>query len=143
VPQSSRGILHNNMVRRGNYKAVELARTKDCEIHHNSVYSEDLEFDRVFHAFQGSEGIHVFDNIVRGWGVRADDAGSLVENNLEGELPGIFVDPAGGDLHLGSAGVALALGKGLPLSTALDDFDAESRPPAPAIGADECSPGGN
>jgi hypothetical protein len=132
--------MRNNMVNRGNYKAIELARTQDCEVYNNTVYSDDTGWDRAFHAFQGSDGLHVFNNVVRAWGIRVDDPNTTVENNLEGDLPGHFVDPTSGDLHLTPVGAAAALGAGLPVPPDMLDYDAEPRPDPVALGADECVP---
>jgi hypothetical protein len=134
----TRGVMRNNMVTRGNYKAIELARTSACEIYNNTVYS-DMAFDRAFHAFQGSAGIHIFNNLMRGWGIRADDAGSNVENNLTGDFPPYFVDPAQGLLHLTTAGATAAAGRGQAVPAGIGDHDREPRPNSPAMGADECA----
>jgi hypothetical protein len=135
----TRGVMRNNMITRGNYKAIELARTQDCQIYNNTVYS-DMSFDRAFHAFQGSAGIRIFNNLMRGWGIRADDAGSMVADNLTGDFPSYFVDPARGVLHLTAAGAAATRAKGQAVPSGMLDYDAERRPTPVTLGADECAP---
>jgi hypothetical protein len=124
---------------RGSYKAIELVRTQDVAVYNNSVYS-DLSFDRAFHAFEGSAGIRIFNNLVRAPSIRTDDAGASVENNLVGELAGVFVDPVAGNLHLSAAGAPQAVFTGLMLPDGTTDYDGEARPAIPALGADECAP---
>jgi len=135
----TRGTMRNNMVTRGAYKAVELVRTQDSEIYNNSVYSA-VAFDRAFHSFEGSAGIRIFNNLVHGQLIRVDDAGGTVENNLVGDLSGVFVDPAAGDLHLSASGAPRAIGQGQAVAAGVGDYDTDPRPAAPALGADECTP---
>ena len=101
--------------------------------------SEDLTWDRAFHSFEGSDGIHIHSNLVHAWGVRLDDPGGTAENNLEGDFSGRFVDPAVGDLHLTPTGAEAVLAQGLTRPSGAVDYDAEPRPDPPAIGADECA----
>jgi hypothetical protein len=131
--------MRNNMVARGSYKAIELARTRDAQIYNNTVYS-DASFDRAFHAFQGSDGIRIFNNLVHGWGIRTDDAGSIVENNLTGDFSSYFVDPSHALLHLTATGATAAAGKGQTVPNGMLDYDGELRPTPVALGADECAP---
>jgi hypothetical protein len=136
----TRGILRNNMVTRGNYKAIELARVHDSEVYNNSVYSELTTFDRMFHVFDTSAGNTVWNNLVHGYGIRVDDGGATLGENLTGMLDGYFVDAPGGDLHLTATGAAAAVGQGAPVPAGLDDFDGQARPTPVAFGADECTP---
>jgi hypothetical protein len=135
----TRGTLRNNFVVRGNYKAIELARTQDCQVYNNTVVS-GFGFDRAFHAFEGSLGLRIFNNLVQADTIRVDDVGVIVEANVTGDLGGYFVDSAIADLHLTATGAASALGQGQALPAAAVDFDGEPRASAPAVGADECRP---
>jgi hypothetical protein len=105
------------------------------------VYS-DLSFDRAFHSFQGSDGIHIFNNLVQAPLIRVDDTvpAGAVENNTVADLTGYFVDPTIADLHLTATGAAAVLGGGLAVPSGLGDYDDELRPSPPSVGADECAP---
>jgi hypothetical protein len=67
-----------------------------------------------------------------------DSASATLLSNLVTAVPGMFVNPAGADLHL-LASATNAIDKGLTLSTVTNDFDGDSRPRGASadIGADE------
>ena len=133
----TRGVVRNNFVVRGADKAIELARTRDCQVYHNTVWSAEPGYARTLHLFDGSRGARVFNNLVGGkLLVEGPDAGK-VESNLSGALDGFFADPAKGDLHLTPKGAAAARGKGQPVPQGTADFDNRPRPPVPALGASE------
>ncbi len=67
-----------------------------------------------------------------------DNARAAQQSNLLGAVPGMFVNAAGGDLHL-LASATNAIDKALTLSTVTNDFDGDIRPKGARsdIGADE------
>jgi hypothetical protein len=132
----TRGTLRNNFIVNGSYKAVELARTADCKVYNNTVWSEDASWERTFHVFQGAEGVEVFNNLVRGQ-LRLDGPGAKARNNLAGALEGFFVNPRQGNLHLSAAGAGAVAGKGLALSPDPGDFDGQGRAGGVDLGADQ------
>lgn len=69
-----------------------------------------------------------------------DSASAVVTGNLLAATPGLFVNPAVGDLHL-RASATNAIDKGSSLTTVTNDIDGDRRPKGarPDIGADEFS----
>ena len=67
-----------------------------------------------------------------------DSANATVTGNLLTALPGLFVNPAAGDLHL-VASATNAIDKAASLTTVTNDIDGDTRPKGarPDIGADE------
>jgi len=123
-PHMTRGIARNNFVVGGADKAIEMCRTVDTRVCHNTVVARRADQAHSVHFFQGSKGGGFFNNIVHG---RVDlEAGVASGGNLAGNFPGWFAHRATGDLHLTDQ-AARALGAGHHLPDVPQDFDAHKR----------------
>jgi hypothetical protein len=133
-PHMTRGIARNNFIVAGAGKAIEMCRTVDSSVCHNTVFARSAEHPRCVHFFQGSRGGRFFNNVVRG---RVSLEASVASGgNVVGECTKWFADPAVGDLHL-TERAAAAFGKGRLLKEVPEDFDGQKRRDRPDVGADE------
>jgi hypothetical protein len=142
------GVIRNNMISAGRDALFASRYGFDCGIClwqacgasaiHNSVVSTQLPFSSIEWRFDATD-VEIINNLVshnlRDRGGRAQLAGNLVDAPLA-----LFLDGAGGDLHL-VATADQAIDGGISLAPGLcdDDFDSDLRPigDAPDIGADE------
>ena len=105
---------------------------------HNTVVSTDEPFSSIEWRFSNTD-VELVNNLVSH---NLRDRGGVVSlaGNLEGALLSLFVDGAGGDLHL-AAGASSAIDRGEAITEGLcdDDIDGDPRPigSAPDVGADE------
>ena len=133
-PHMTRGLARNNFVVGGAGKAIEMCRTVDTRVCHNTVVARSVKHPRSVHFFQGSKGGGSYNNIVHG---RVDvEAGVASGGNVVGDCTGWFVNRAVGDLHL-TAKAVRAFGAGRPLKDIRRDFDGQERRSPPDAGADE------
>jgi len=133
-PHMTRGMVRNNFVVGGAGKAVEMCRTVDTRVCHNTVAARSVDHPLTVHFFQGARGGQFHNNIVHG---RASlEAGVASGGNIVGDCTGWFANRAVGDLHLTDK-AARALGAGRPLKDVPQDFDGQKRASPPAVGADE------
>ena len=130
----TRGIIRNNFIVAGVNSAIEVVRTRDTLVAHNTVWGCRPEYPYTVHVFQGAAGVRCINNLVHGQVRLAPE--TEVRHNLTGACDGYCVDPANGDLHLAPR-AADALGKGLFLRDVPADFDGQPRKAVPDIGADE------
>jgi len=133
-PHMTRGIARNNFVVGGAGKAIEMCRTVDTRVCHNTVAARSIDHPRSVHFFQGSKGGRFYNNIVHG---RVSlEAGVASGGNIVGDCAGWFVNRAVGDLHLTDK-AARAFGAARPLKDVRQDFDGQERRSPPDVGADE------
>ena len=136
-PHMIRGVVRNNFIVGGVNKPIEMCRTVDTKVYHNTIYAASADRPRSVHFFQGSRGGECFNNLARG---QLDlEAPVRSGNNVVGDCTGWFVRPGVGDLHL-KASARGALGKARPLKQVPEDFDRQKRKAAPDVGADERLP---
>ncbi len=84
-----------------------------------------------------NDGLLVANNLLSGPELRNESASQIIfRQNVEKELTEIFVDPAGGDLHLKGMVDGIS-DNAVYLSEAAEDIDGQSRSGTPDIGADE------
>jgi hypothetical protein len=116
---------------------IELAQARGAVVVHNTILelpgatgsfsSIDTRFDNAITT--------VRNNLTRRITVRSGT--SIADHNLESIDPSLFVDAAGGDLHL-AASASAAIDQGVPVAEATSDLDGEPRDDgAPDLGADE------
>jgi hypothetical protein len=121
---------------------IEIENACQAKLLHNTVYSTQAPYSSMSWRYSTSSG-HIANNLLS-HNLREriesgeEPADVLTEGNREGAESALFVDAAGGDLHLASdANVADA---GVPLdgdSAVTHDIDGELRDSSPDVGADE------
>jgi hypothetical protein len=132
-PHMTRGIVRNNFIVAGTSQGIEICRTVDTLVAHNTVFATGVVHPAAVQFHQGSGGARFLNNIVHGR--VALDREVRSEGNVVGDCAGWFADPATGDLHLTTkAGAAARAGR---LKEAADDFDAQQRQSDTHAGADE------
>lgn len=131
------GIARNNLVVGGAFRAVEMVRTRDTLVAHNTVWTPRRQHEAIVFE-QGAAGGRCVNNLVHGAVALAGEVRQ--QGNLVGDLDGWFHRPEAGDLRLTPA-AASAVGAGLRAAEVTDDFHGRPRPEATTIGACEgCSP---
>ena len=104
---------------------------------HNTVVSTQAPFSSIEWRYPNTSA-EIVNNLVS-HNLRARDGASATQaGNLTNVPLSIFVDGAGGDLHLSSTATG-AIGQAAPVSGVTDDYDGDARPIGMAsdIGADE------
>jgi hypothetical protein len=105
---------------------------------HNTVISTDAPFSSIEYRFSNTD-VEIINNLVS-HNLRDRGGVAFLAGNLEDAPLSLFVDGAGGDLHL-AANASSAIDQGEALAGGLcdDDIDGDLRPIGPArdIGADE------
>jgi hypothetical protein len=105
---------------------------------HNTVVSTGDNFSSIEWRFDTSAGVEILNNIVTHPLRERDGASAHQAGNLPDALLALFVDGAGGDLHLApGAAAAIDQGAAVPAGMCTDDIDGEPRDASPDIGADE------
>jgi hypothetical protein len=142
------GIIRNNAISASSAGLFASEAGFDCgiclwsacgaKVAHNSVASTGALFSAIEWRFAGSRGIQIAQNAVTHALRPREDAQASLTNNLESAPLELFVDAAGGDLHL-APGATQAIDRGQPLEPGLcdDDLDGEARDAQPDLGADE------
>jgi hypothetical protein len=142
------GIVRNNFVFVSRTEVFASSSGFDCgiclwsacraRVVHNSVVSTGANFSSIEWRFATSAAVEVTNNIVTHALNERDGASATLAGNLEGATLGLFVDGAGGDLHLApSASAAIDQGVVLAPGLCTDDIDGDPRDSTPDIGADE------
>jgi hypothetical protein len=115
-----------------------LAQACGTQVPHNTVVSTDAPFSSIEWRFANTDA-DIANNLVS-HNLRDRGGVASLAGNLEYAPLSLFVDGAGGDLHL-SEDASAAIDRGVMLVAGLcdDDIDGEARPigSAPDIGADE------
>ncbi len=134
------GVIRNNVIVADvpwYDTGIELAQARGAVVVHNTILelpgatgsfsSIDTRFDNAITT--------VRNNLARRITVRSGT--STADHNLESIDPSLFVDAAGGDLHL-AASASAAIDQGVPVAEATRDLDGDPRDDgAPDLGADE------
>jgi len=126
----TRGIVRNNFILAGVSQGIELVRTVDTHVVHNTVVSESPAHPSAVQFHQGSKGAKFSNNIVHGQ-VRKDK-GVTGGGNILGACDDLLVDPLRGDMHLKSGA---KVKKVRALKKAAEDFDRKKRPAQTLPGA--------
>jgi hypothetical protein len=144
------GIVRNNFVSAGRDALFSSTYGFDCgicleqacgvQVLHNTVASTDAPVSSSIEWRFANTDATITNNLVSHNLRERDGASASLAGNLE-EVPlSLFVDGAGGDLHLvGSASSAIDEGVAISEGLCDDDIDADLRGPARDIGADEYS----
>jgi hypothetical protein len=131
-------IVRNNFVTRCPENNLFACHTRDCAILHNTVHDPKSRMRRLIRVVFANHGLVVKNNLFDGPGTRYEKVEGKVTraDNLVRPVPGYFVDPAMGNLHLTEKAVD-AINKGAPLKQAAEDIDGAARDNRPDLGADE------
>jgi hypothetical protein len=144
------GIIRNNFIFASRSELFDSQYGFDCGVClaqacgtlvlHNSVASTQAPFSSIEWRFDNTDAVLTNNLVSHNLNDRGGSA--ALQNNLSSAPLSLFVDGAGGDLHLASS-ASSAIDQGASLTTGLcdDDIDGDARPSgsAPDIGADEYS----
>jgi hypothetical protein len=116
-----------------------LAQACGTQVPHNTVVSTDAPFSSIEWRFSNTDA-EITNNLVSHNLMQRNGGVASLEGNLENAPLSLFVDGAGGDLHL-AASASSAIDQGISIAEGLcdDDIDGDPRPmgSAPDVGADE------
>ena len=133
----SGGIIRNNFFHRTSSQdgdnAIGVFDSPNTQVLNNTIYFSGTYSSPIEVRFSGSTGVVIRNNILDG---SISGGSATVGNNVTNTSAGLFVDAAGGDLHL-AAGASSAIDKGAATSNVTDDWDGQSRTGTIDIGADE------
>ena len=145
------GVIRNNFVylapgllsasrKAGSDGSIIAWNSPGTQIDHNTVLLNANEFYAVEFRFSTTTSGTARNNLADAPVHLRDSATATVNGNLLTAVPGMFVNPGAGDLHLLSSATN-AIDKAPTLLTATNDFDGERRPRGTSsdIGADEFS----
>jgi hypothetical protein len=139
----SGGIIRNNVVFRasgqGGDVGIGVADSPNTQVLNNTVFLSGTYATPIELRFTSTTGAVVTNNLIDGTVSRRNGAVGAEAKTLRAS-PSMFVNAAGGDLHLVAG--ASAVDAGDNLANVTTDFDGDSRPIGPAtdIGADEYRP---
>jgi hypothetical protein len=113
------------------------------QIDHNTVLLNSNELYAIEFRFATTTNGAARNNLADAPVHLRDSATAALSSNLASATPGMFVNPAAGDLHL-LASATNAIDQGLTLSSVTNDFDGDRRPRGASsdIGADEFTTNG-
>jgi hypothetical protein len=139
------GIVRNNFIYRRSAVAGDVAigvfDSPGAQVLHNTVlmggggYPNAIEY-----RFAGSASVLIANNLLDSAIQARDGAAAMAVGNCTQASPALFVNAAGGDLHL-AATAAVAIDKVMVRANASTDWDGQARPIGMSadIGADEFS----
>jgi len=136
-PHMVRGIARNNFIVAGVSQGIEMARTVDTLVAHNTVVAASPAHPAAVQFHQGARGDRFVNNVVHGR-VKMEKAVAAA-GNVVGDCAGWFVDPTVGDLHL-TEQASVAAGKARRPREVPEDFDRQKRKAETDVGADERRP---
>jgi hypothetical protein len=130
-------VVRNNFLCRVPENGILADYTRDCAILHNTVHDPQSRLGRLVRLVHDNDGLRVVNNLLSGAPPRIESASEItLRDNVSGDLTGVFVAPAEGNLRLTAAATA-AIDKAMPLSEVTTDIDRKPRDTAPDIGAHE------
>jgi hypothetical protein len=97
------GMIRNNMIYNNgagtfNDVGIGLESSPGTKVYNNTIFI--IYQNAIEYRFPGTNGVHIANNLANKQ-IRSRDGGSgVVESNIDQALPGWFVNPADGDLHL-------------------------------------------
>jgi len=138
------GIARNNFIRWDANASYDVdvpiyTTSPNSKILHNTALTAGRYPNAVEVRYAGATDVEVRNNLLDAAILPREGAQPAVSGNLLDAMPSWFADIATGDLHLTSS-AAPAIDQVTRLADAIDDFDAQTRPPDAGladIGADE------
>jgi hypothetical protein len=137
----SGGLIVNNFIYRTephNADAgISIWDSPGTRVYHNTVIQNGTYPAAIEYRFASTTNVEIINNLTDGLILQRENASAVVTNNYTAATSSLFVNPAGGDLHLLPT-AAVAIDQGLSVGVAAD-WDTEARPlgAAPDLGADE------
>ncbi len=142
------GVVRNNFIFVSDPNLLASSSGFDCGVCfwsacsaqavHNTIVSTGDNFSSIEWRYDTSSGVQILNNIVTHNLRERNGASATQDGNLESAPLSLFVDGAGGDLHLSSgASTAIDQGVSVPAGVCTDDIDGDARDSSPDIGADE------
>ncbi len=138
------GIVRNNFIYRDvpGDSAVYVADSPGTQVLHNTILISRTYANPIEYRFPHTTGVVIANNVLDGNVMARDGATGSVSGNYTNAAAALFVNPAGGDLHLRPTATVLLNQVPLPLPAAGVDWDGDSRPAGSTdTGADESSVG--
>jgi parallel beta helix pectate lyase-like protein len=133
----TRFIVRNNFITRAPENGILADYTRDCRILNNTVHDPGSRLGRLIRLVHDNDGLRVLNNLLSGPPIRKESGSRMeIRQNLEGDFTRLFVDPAGGNLHL-KAEAAEVVDRALPLAEVREDIDRQVRGGRPDVGGDE------
>jgi len=141
------GIIRNNFIFQNRQQLDEsqngfdcgicLAQACDTKVFHNTVVSRATPFSSIEWRFSNTDAT-ITNNLVSHNLLERNGASASLTANLDHQPLSLYIDGAGGDLHL-AENANVAINKGVPIGESLcyDDIDGDHRDITPDIGADE------
>ena len=141
----SGGVVRNNFLYResgiqGGQPAIYVADSPNTQVLHNTILGNGTATSLIQYRYRDTRGVVIRNNLLDGQVVARDGATGTVADNHTGAASSMFVNAAGGDLHLASR-IADIVDRAPVQSFAGPDFDGEARPQGASadFGADEYS----
>ena len=126
----TRGIVRNNFILVGTSQGIELVRTVNTQVVHNTIVAHSPAHPAAVQFHQGSKGAKFANNIVHGQVRR--DKGVTGGGNIIGACDDLLADPSRGDMHLRPEA---DVDKVKAVKAASEDFDRKRRPAMTTPGA--------
>jgi hypothetical protein len=145
------GIIRNNLVFASSSGLLGSADGFDCgiclasacgaRVFHNTVVSTEPPFSSIEWRWPSTDA-EITNNLATHNYRQRDGATATLTGNLDSQPLSLFVDGAGGDLHLAST-ASVAIDQVAAPTEVVDDIDGDVRPVGPSsdVGADEYLPG--
>ncbi len=131
------GVIRNNFMAAGRTHAIEICHADGVKVYHNSIYHPGHQPI----ILEDARDVDIRNNIVISRGAKVSGKGYTADGNFWStdlaKAKEVFVNPAGGDLHLQPTAVEV-IDKAPRLPDVQDDWDGQRRRRGRAdIGADE------
>lgn len=141
-------IIRNNMIwsehagSREHDVGIIIERGHDIVIENNTLYfsAADSYPSTIEYRWDSSAGMIIRNNLTNRAIRSRNGADASLSQNITDAAASLFVDAAGGDLHLASCDAATVVGAGDVLPTVTTDYDGDPREGSNDIGADQCTP---
>jgi len=135
------GVVRNNFIYRDasltGDAAISVWDSPGTQVLHNTIVLSGTYVNAIEARFPDTVGVTIANNLTDADIVIRDAATATIVGNVTTALPSDFIDAPRGNLHL-TPTTALAVRRGVPVSSAEIDWDGDLRPvEAPDVGADQ------
>ena len=126
------GIVRNNFIVTGASQGIEMCRTEDTLVAHNTVYTAGQTHPAAVQFHQHTKKARFVNNLVHG--VVKLREGVAEKGNTVGDCAALLADPAAADLHLKPTAEAPKVER---IREVPEDFDRHKRPAQTSPGGDQ------